>query len=84
MNRAPGLASPIHMPIETEYSGGLELELTNLDEIEQNMVKATDDHSARNETNDQIAERVSHFTEDKRAEAQKLLERLKKLRTQKK
>lgn len=84
MNRAPGLGSPIHMPIETEHSGGLEIELTNLDEIEQNMEKAVEAYHARYETNDQIAERVSHVTEDKRADMAKLLERLKKLRTQKK
>lgn len=84
MNRAPGIASPIHMPIETEHSGGLEIELTNIDELEQNLDKAAEAYNAVNETNDKVAERVSPVTEDKRAEASALLERLKKLRTKKK
>lgn len=80
MYRAPGLASPYYMPLETEYSGGLELEAPRTEEMEQHLEKAVENYSVHNERRERVADLAEPLTEEERAQLPQLFERMEKLR----
>ena len=82
MYRAPGAASPIHMPVETDHSGGLEIEAPPTEEMELYLDKAVEEYRVLNESKETLADNVNALTEEERAQLPLLLERLQNMRTE--